>query len=387
MEIDNYNDQVAQLDPPPIPTIQQAAKRYSGHVGPLIDLSQAVPGYQPPDLLLNTLARDAGDSQNQGYGNIEGVTALRNAYAVDTNMTHNTTLSGDNVMITAGCNQAFFVAALTVAKPGESVVLVSPWYFNHQTSLAMLGINVRSCSANKDNGFIPELTAIEAAIEADVRAVVIVTPNNPTGAVYPEKLVDEIYELCVRKGIWLIIDETYQDFLPEDQDTSHQLFHQPINNHLIAISSFSKSYCIPGQRLGAAIASPFTISQMAKVMDNLQICAPVSAQKALASCMPELRTWRMQNRQLINTRASVLKRVFESFPGWKIESLGAYFAYISCQSSALPSTKLAETLASDNGVVTLPGTFFGKNQQQYLRIAFANVDAETIQSLSTRMAI
>lgn len=380
------NQNVKKLDAPPIPRIQQAAKGYGKEHGELIDLSQAVPGYSPPEALLNALSQSAGDRAYLGYGDIEGEPILRQAYAEDIEYTHETTVASEQVMITSGCNQAFVTAALTVAGSGQSILLINPWYFNHESTLAMFGIRTASFLVDASSGFLPDPIELANAITPDVRAIAIVSPNNPTGAVYPPSLLKSLFELCVARGIWMILDETYQDFLPEAHGQAHDLFSEDFGNHLIVVSSFSKSYCIPGHRLGVVITGQSAIQQMAKVMDNLQICAPRAPQAALAKCMSELKLWRANNRIEINRRALTLSSAMSMLPDWQIDAKGAYFAYVRHPWPEQSSLSVAERLARELGVVTLPGEFFGPDQGRYLRVAFANVVSDVLATLPRRLS-
>src|SRR5690606_22745355 len=127
---------------------------------------------------------------------------------------------------------------------------------------------------------------------------------NPTGATYPAGLLGELFELCRRHGLWMIVDETYRDFLPLDGGPPHGLFAIPgWQDNLIGLYSFSKSFCIPGHRVGAVSAGKEVVTQIAKVMDNLQICAPRPPQAALAKAIPALGDWRRGNALEITARA------------------------------------------------------------------------------------
>jgi len=156
-------------------------------------------------------------------------------------------------MVTSGCNQAFVAAVLTVASPEQSILMMTPWYFNHSSTLDMFGIKTSAVAVDAANDFLPDVESLKAAITPDVQAIAIVTPNNPTGTIYPPKLIREISNLCASQGIWFIVDETYQDFLPDDHGPAHDLFSNPVPEHAIVLSSFSKSYCIPGHRLGVVV--------------------------------------------------------------------------------------------------------------------------------------
>jgi hypothetical protein len=385
----DFNPRVASLSAPPIPSIQRWARAYDLSRGPLIDLSQAVPGYPPHPLLLAALAEAAGSARTAGYGSIEGDEVLRSAYARDVNALYGGDVDSSDVHITAGCNQAFVASILALIGPGERAALLSPFYFNHQTTLAMLGVGYITIDCRASHGFVPDLGDIERALEPPVRALVLITPNNPTGAVYPPQLLRDIFDLCRRRGLWVIIDETYRDFLPASSNSAaapHGLFRDGAwRDNLVALYSFSKSLCIPGHRLGALTASPSVVAQVAKVMDNLQICAPRAPQAAVARGLPDLVEWRQANRVEISNRAQSLRGTLASMPSWRLDAIGAYFAYIRHPFAHLDSEQVARRLATEVGVLTVPGSYFGQGQQRHLRLAFANADSTTIGQLGGRL--
>lgn len=384
----HFNSRVAALSAPPIPVVQEWAQAYDGRLGPLIDLSQAVPGYPPHPRLLAALAAAAGSAQYAGYGPIEGEDGLRQAYAQHLNTVYGGAVGAANIHITSGCNQAFTVAVLALVSPGESVMLLSPYYFNHQTTLAMLGIPAVTVDCHAAQGFVPTLADIEAALTPGLRALVLITPNNPTGAVYPPALLRSIYALCRDHGLWLLVDETYRDFLPMDPDSGapHDLFGDPDwAEHLVALYSFSKSFCIPGHRLGALAASAGVVAQVAKVMDNLQICAARAPQAAVTTALADLVDWRASNRREISARADTFRRTLADAPDWRVDAIGAYFAYVHHPFAGQGSEQVARRLATEAGVLTLPGVYFGQTQQQHLRMAFANADSDTIRGLASRL--
>jgi aspartate/methionine/tyrosine aminotransferase len=380
------NPAIDLLSPPPVPSVQRWAAAYSGIHGPLIDLSQAVPGYPAHPDLLRWLGEAAGDPALAGYGPIEGDNVLREAYATHVSSLYGASVNPENTHMTAGCNQAFVAAALAVAGPGEKILLTNPFYFNHETSLAMLGIGIKTVDCRAENGFVPDPAAVEAAIEPGVKALALVSPNNPTGAVYPSALLSDLFRLCRRLGIWLILDETYRDFLALDARPAHRLFSAGgWKDGLIQLYSFSKSFCIPGHRLGAITAGERVIDAVAKIMDNLQICAPRPPQHAVARALPALADWRADNAREIERRAIALKQAMNGLDGWAIGAVGAYFAFIRHPYRRTSSTKIAERLAREAGIVSIPGEYFGRHQEDYLRFAFANADTDRIGLLHGRL--
>ncbi len=378
------NKFITNLSAPPISTVQGWGKAYAGGSGPLIDLSQAVPGYPPHDNLLALLGKMASSKAYASYGPNEGEAALRLAYAAECSQTYGAKIVSENINITAGCNQAFVCAAMLVAGAGNAILMTNPGYFNHETTLAMMGIRVDRVTCTAEDEFLPTLDAIAAVITPTTKALALVSPNNPTGAVYPAKLLEQVLDLCRSKNIWLILDETYRDFL--DKSELHQLFSRTDwQNNLIGLYSFSKSFCIPGHRLGAITAAPELIVEIAKIMDNLQICPPRSAQAAIAEAIPLLTDWREANRLEIMNRQKALRQTMAALPQLKLATCGAYFAFIGHGCNNESSENVAKRLATDYGVLALPGSYFGEGQEGYLRFAFANADVATINSLGQRL--
>jgi len=381
----SFNPLVSRLSPPPVPSVFAWGRAYDGASGPLIDLSQAVPGYPPHPDMLAWLGEAAASKTTAGYGPIEGEDVLRNAFAAEMTEIYGASVVAGNIHITSGCNQAFMAAVMTVAGAGDRVALTDPFYFNQETTLAMLGIGCELLPLAAADGFMPRLDDIRAILNKGVKAIALVTPNNPTGAVYPGPLLKDIFELCREAGVWLILDETYRDFLPADERPHDLLSVAGWEENLVLLYSFSKSFCIPGHRLGAVTAGERTVAEIAKVMDNLQICAPRAPQAAVARAIPALREWRNANRTEILARAEALRTVMARLPAWKMDSLGAYFAFIRHPFDNLTSAEVAEMLARKAGVVCIPGAYFGERQEAYLRFAFANADAGTIATLVDRL--
>ncbi len=382
------NPLLAQTDAPPIPEARAWTRRYGGAHGGLVDLSQAAPGSAPPSELLERLAAAAGTAEAARYGDIAGDEELRTTFARHVVARYGGSIAAGDVAITAGCNQAFFVAMLTVAKAGDAVLVPTPWYFNHQTTLELLGVEPRALPCAAATGFIPDPDEAERLIDARLRAIVLVTPNNPTGAIYPPATIARFAELCRRRGLWLILDETYADFLPQADMRAHALFtDEAWRETVIRLYSFSKAYAIPGHRVGAMIADAAVTSQIAKVLDNLQICAPRAAQAALVWAIDALADWREAARREIVERGAAFRRMLEAVPGWRIDSSGAYFAYVRHPFPGMPAIEIAERLAAERGVLCLPGSYFGPGQENHLRIAIANVDRATIAGLGARFAL
>lgn len=370
---------------PPIPSVRAWASRYDGRAGRVLDLTQAVPGYPPHDDLLAKLAACAGSTATSSYGPIDGEPALRAALAEDMSRAYAARIDTADIAITSGGNLAFTMAMTVLAGAGEAVMLPAPWYFNHRMALSALGIPCVPLECRAEDGFIPDPDRAARMMDG-VRAIVLVSPNNPTGAVYPPAIIAAFADLARRHGAWLVLDETYRDFLDPAQYPPHALFADAAwRDNVIHLYSFSKAYCVPGHRVAAIAAGPAFRGALMKALDTMQICAPRAAQAALSWAVPALVEWREGNRAIMAARAEAFRRAAGQLPGWRLDALGAYFAYLRLPEDAPEAVAMAETLAVERGLLGLPGPFFGPGQERHLRLAFANAEESVIAEVPARL--
>ena len=354
---------------------------------PLIDLAQAVPGYPPPPALTDHLARIIGDPATARYTEIEGIGPLRAALAADIGALYGAAVMPEQVIVTAGCNQAFCLAMMALAASGDEVILPLPYYFNHQMWLEMQGIRAVHLPFRPDRGGVPDPEAAAALITPRTRAILLVTPNNPTGAVYPPSVLAAFHDLARRHDLALVVDETYRDFLPRD-GAPHALFADPDwTETLVHLYSFSKTYCLTGYRVGAVVCGSRLGGEIAKAMDCVAICAPRIGQEAALRGLTALGTWRQENTTLMRGRLAALREAFSRNDlGYELVSAGAYFAYLRHPFAGETSRAVARRLAAEQNLLCLPGSMFGPGQEDYLRFAFANVPAEAMPAIAARLA-
>ncbi|MFJ5369018.1 aminotransferase [Bosea sp. CER48] len=380
------NPDLIDTGTPPIPEAQGWARAYDGRFGPLVDLSQAVPGAPPPIALLDKLGEAAADPVATRYGGITGDAALREAYAAEISRVYGAPFAPGEVAVTSGCNQAYVVTMMALARAGDNVLLPTPWYFNHEMTLTMLGVEARPLPCAPEAGFVPDVATAEARIDARTRAIVLVTPNNPTGAIYPPETIAAFAELCARRGIWLVLDETYRDFLPSAAPKPHEVFGASRwRDSVIGLYSFSKAYAVPGWRLGAITAGEPVLAQIGKVLDCVQISPVRAGQAAVTWGIDGIRDWRERNRAEINERAVLFRQAMAPLNDWRVLSAGAYFAYVAHPFEGARAADVVRRLVEERGVLALPGPYFGPGQENHLRIAIANVAAERIGELGDRL--
>jgi aspartate/methionine/tyrosine aminotransferase len=383
----HVNPLVRDTASPAILKAREWLDSYDGNKGPRIDLSQAAPPYPPPQELIDHLSAAASLAETARYGPVPGEYELRKAYADHASRLYDATIDSTEISITAGCNQAFLIAAMLVAKKGDAVLLPTPWYFNHKMTFDMLDIEVRQVPCRPDAFFEPSLSVVKTLIDDNVRAIVLVTPNNPTGVVYSAATIEAFADLCRDYGIWLILDETYRDFLPEGLRKPHSLFDDRFRDNVISLYSFSKSLALPGYRLGAMIYPARVAEHVIKVQDCVQICAARAGQIAVTWALGGLDEWRRNKRQEFLDKARAFRTAMAEVAGWEIASIGAYFAYVRHPYDGSDAEVIAERLATENGLLLIPGSFFGPGQERYLRLSFGNLTQESLLALPMRFRL
>ena len=375
------------------PPIMQARRWLEGVTfppnRPLINLSQAAPTEPPPVPLREAMAEMIlSDPSVHLYGPVLGLPALREEVASQWTQAYAGAIRPDQVAITAGCNQAYSAAIATLCTDGDEVILPVPCYFNHRMWNDIAGVRTVPLVLGAD--LLPDPDAAAALITPRTRAIVLVSPNNPSGVEYPAETLRAFFDLARSHGLSLIVDETYRDF-DSREGPPHDLFATPDwDRTLVHLYSFSKAYRLTGHRVGAMLSSPERLVEAEKFLDCVIISPPQVGQHAALWGMRHLRDWVAQERrEILDRRAAVI----EGFPrlrakGWDLLGCGAYFAYVTHPFEE-PSDMLAKRLVHEASVLLLPGTMFmpegSPEGARGLRIAFANVNRQGIGALFDRL--
>lgn len=360
---------------------------------PLINLSQAAPVAPPPQPIRAEIARAALEEPDAHlYGPVLGDPELRAEIAAQWSALYGGEVAPEEVAVTVGCNQAFVAAISTLAGPGDAVILPTPWYFNHRMWLEMAGVESRLLPCGQD--CLPSAKDAEGLIDDRVKAIVLVTPNNPTGAEYPPSLIAKFYDLADSSGISLILDETYRDFR-SDVGFLHELFSSDgCKKTFIHLYSFSKVFRLTGHRIGALITSAGRLAEAEKLLDTVTICPPRLGQRAALYGLRHMGDWVAEERAEILRRGDMLRALFaKHLPDWRVLSSGAYFAFVETP-FGIDSDVLAEQLVAEQSLLILPGTMFEPRSaeggsgraERTLRIAFANADADGLAQTVRRLA-
>ena len=378
------------VDPPPVLEVKNWLSNPDLQPSkPLIDVSQAAPTEPPPEKMLEFMANKIlCDNAVNTYGPVLGLDELRESLASKWSRQYQGKVSKENVAVTSGCNQAFCASISSFTSENDEVIIPTPWYFNHHMWLQMAG--VKSIPLDTDANMNPIIEKAEALITDRTRAIVLVSPNNPSGAIYSNQLLQKFFDLCKSNQIRLIIDETYKDFHPNASQPHTLLENNNWDQVLTILYSFSKTYRMTGHRIGALLTSKENLIEIEKALDRFTVCPPQLGQYAANWGLNNLEAWAAERRTEILQRAKHFSEKFQplSAAGWSLRGCGAYFAFVEHPFED-ESNILAPLILRDQGILLMPGTMFYPKHNplgsRSFRIAFANIDKNKISTLLERL--
>ncbi|MCU0270810.1 MAG: aminotransferase [Acidimicrobiales bacterium] len=373
-------------DPPVAAARAWVADRVFPADRPLLDLGQAAPGYPPAAELRAHVAEVIRRDDSAGYTPAAGLPHVRAAVADHLGGVYGAALDPAQVLVSAGCNEAFCLAIDALAGPGDEVVLPVPFYFNHDMWLRARGVTPVYLPCEPADGLIPDPTRLDGLLTTRTRAVVLVTPNNPTGVDYPAHVVEAFRDRCAARGVALLVDETYRAFRADD-DPPHGLLADPgWDDTVVVLTSFSKSLALAGYRAGALVGHPDLVRVAVRLADCVTICAPRPAQEAVAFGLGQLDGWMTERRVDLLDRVERFRSALAgSDAGYELLASGAFFAYVRHPFHGETAERVACRLAVEQGVLTIPGERFGPGQDRCLRLAFGNLAGAQIDAAVERL--
>jgi len=358
---------------PIIPVVGELIRSNPG----TISLGQGVVYYGPPPEAIEHIQTFLSDPENHKYKLVQGIPELLEAIRRKLRADNGIVLDdGSRIVVTGGGNMAFVNALLAITDPGDEIVLQVPYYFNHEMAVAMADCKAVCVPTDEDYQLQPD--AIQGAITARTRAVVTISPNNPTGAVYPEKLLREVNGICRARGVYHIHDEAYEYFTYAGARHFSPRSIAGSGAYTIPLFSLSKSYGFASWRIGYMVIPEHLSASIRKIQDTILICPPVISQWAAVGALKAGADYCRRKRQaIVEVRRIVLEALREVAHLVDVPpALGAFYFLLRVHTDR-PSMELVERLIRQHGVAVIPGTTFGIEDGCYLRIAYAALERAT----------
>jgi aspartate aminotransferase len=317
------------------------------------------------------------------YAPTGGLPTLKKAIVAYTERNYGRKVEPENLIVSDGAKHSIFNILYAIINPGDQVVIPAPYWVSYPEMVKMVnGIPVIATPA--DGSFYPKLSDIEKAVTPSTRAIIVNSPNNPSGAVFSDEFISQIVDFCERKDIYLIMDDIYHKLVFDGRKISpvYSFTKKDIEStNVIVVNGVSKTYGMTGFRIGWVVANRKLVKLMSDIQSQITTCnSPinqVAAEAALngdQSCVDELRSAIENNRNLIF-------RELQSIPGVKaLKPEGTFYCFPDFSAINKSSMELADFLLKKILVVTVPGREFG--MEGHLRLSYAGATSDVSEGMA-----
>ena len=343
-----------------------------------ISLGQGIVHFAPPPQIRDVVANAvATESRVDRYCLVRGIDDFLQAIERKLTTENQIELSDSSIVVTAGSNMGFQNAVLAVADADDEIILLSPYYFNHE-----MAIDIAGCKAvivETDSQYQISLAAIEAAITTRTRAVVTVSPSNPTGAVYSADMLRAVNQLCREKQIYHISDEAYEYFIYGDRSHFSPGSIADSGEHTISLFSLSKAYGMAGWRTAYMVIPTHLETAVKKIQDTNLVCPPVLNQIAAAAALGAGKTWvDEQTAGFKDVRDLVLDELRKLGDRCEVPQPDGAFYVLAKMQTDKSDMELVEALIREFGIAVMPGSTFGVTDGCSLRVAYGALASDTV---------
>lgn len=367
------------MQQPVIPLVAQWSRQVNG----TLSLAQGVVSYDPPSAIADMIAAvDPAGEDICRYGPANGFEPLVRMIQAKLLAENSIPTDRQSVVCTAGSNMAFLAAILSIASVGDQILLVRPYYFNHQMAIQMVGCESRyaDCLPN----YQLDIDAIASQLTPRTRAVVTVSPNNPSGAVYSRSSLTELNRLCEQNGVFHIHDEAYEYFTLGEESHFSPASLPGAEIHTISLFSLSKAYAMAGWRLGYAVLPTALQAAVTKVQDTNLISVPGITQRAAMVALGAGKAWCQPRIAGLESARRMTLEVLSKTNCSLSNPAGAFYI-LATLPEKLDDVKLCKYLIEQHRVAVLPGSTFGVQNVCTLRVSFGGLAPDQLGEALARL--
>jgi aspartate/methionine/tyrosine aminotransferase len=370
----NESNRVNRVQPPIIPIVAEMIRQTPG----TISLGQGIVHYGPPPEALARINLMEQMPELHRYQAVHGMTEL--IAEIERKLQDENDINinqGNRVMVTAGGNMAFINALLAIADPGDEIILQTPYYFNHEMAIVLANANAVLVPTDENSQLRPE--AIRRAITSRTRAIVTISPNNPTGAVYSESALGEVNEICRDHGIYHINDEAYEHFTFDGTSHFSPASIEGSEAWTISLFSFSKSYGMASWRLGYMVVPAHLVTPVNKIQDTILICPPVVTQLVAVGALQRGGDYLRERLVRLAEVREIARQELAGLGavGHLTPSAGALYFWLRINTEMTP-LELVSRLIREHRVAAIPGSAFGDSAGCSLRISYGSLEADRV---------
>lgn len=329
-----------------------------------VNLGLGEPDFEPPAVVIQALIRAVRHKMNH-YGPSAGLTALREKVA-ERYQDIDPDVGRENVVITVGGSEGLMACALALYDPGDEVLVPDPGFVLYAPHARIAGATPIPYSLVEEQRFLPDLDELEHRVTPRTRAIVVNSPANPTGSVFPKGTVERLIAFADRHDLTIISDEVYDEMVYD----GHHVSFAGKGDRVVVVNSFSKMFALTGWRLGFLVAPRSLAVEINKVHYHMIACPSTPAQMAVLAGLDVLREATAPMRAEFRARRELIVRELNAIPGLRcVPPAGAFYAF---PRFAWPIT--AYVVAGDllkRGLIATPGDAFGHLGARHLRLSFA----------------
>jgi len=340
----------------------------------IIHLEIGEPDFDTP-AHIREAAKRALDGGATHYGPAAGLPELREAIAKHVGLTRGVPVSPEEVVVTPGGKPIMFFTILALVNAGDEVIYPSPGFPIYESVVNFVGGVPVPIPLREESGFGFDLDEFERRLSPRTRLIIVNSPQNPTGGVLDRRQLERIAAAAVERGITILTDEIYREFLYEGEFVS-MLGFPGVREQAVLLDGFSKTYAMTGWRLGYGVMPVPLAEHVTRLMVNSASCTASFVQLAGIAALEGDQTPVTRMVEAFRRRRDLVVDGLNTLPGVScIVPRGAFYAFPNVTRLGRPSAEIAERLLNEAGVALLAGTAFGAHGEGYLRLSYANSEA------------
>ena len=329
-----------------------------------INLGLGEPDIQPPTEMIMALC-DALQKGFNKYGPSAGIMELREAIAAYLRQ-YRRDVSFENIIVTAGATEGMRIACETILGEGDEALVPNPGFIIYGPDVRLAGAKPVEYSLLRRNGYLPDIEEIKSLVTPRTKAIIVNSPSNPLGTVFPKETVKALSEVAKDRKLYILSDEVYDNYVYEGDHLSFARFH----NDTIIVQSFSKSLAATGWRIGYVATSKEIVQQLSKVQYYTLACPPTATQYGVLEGLKVLDRFQTTVLEEFRKRREIAMKKLSEIPSFATAPVSGAFYVFPKFSQDISSEKLALKIL-DRGVICAPGSSFGSLGEGHIRFSYA----------------